>query len=172
MLCHLFKRVKSSVTDNQTSESHIKTCKREGMIEQIARTPERVCKRERDRGREKEREEQTDRQAGRREKQEASELLSNMNLHFSSFSLLSIFHSNEYPTDKAIRLRDKTLVSEVLFMLGNNIFFTVSLHISYRKKSLIMYSHSSHEAFIRRCTKLAVTADKTLLKTSYGRNVI
>lgn len=100
------------------------------MIEQIARTPESVCV--------------TpegcdcvcvcvDRQTGRREKREERKPLSNMNLHFSTASLLSVFHSNEYPTDKTIRLRDKTLVSKALLMLGSNIFSTVSLHISYRQ---------------------------------------
>lgn len=84
-----------------------------------------VCVRERHR--------QTDWQTGRQEKKQERKPLSNMNLHFSSASLLSVFHSNEYPTDKTIRLRDKTLVSKTLLMLGRNIFATVSLHISNRQ---------------------------------------
>lgn len=75
----------------------------------------------------------SDGQTGRREKREETKPLSNMNLHFSSASLLSVFHSNEYPTDKTIRLRDKTLASKALLMLGSNIFAVVSLHISYRQ---------------------------------------
>lgn len=101
------------------------------MIEQIAKTPESACV--------------TpeacmcvpvcvcDRQPGGREKWKERKPLSNMNLHFSSASLLSVFHSNEYPTDKTIRLRDKTLVPKALLMLGRNTFSTVSLHISYRQ---------------------------------------
>lgn len=74
-----------------------------------------------------------DRQTGRQEKRDERKPLSNMILHFSSASLLSVFHSSEYPTDKTIRLRDKTLVSKALLMLGSNIFATVPLHISYRQ---------------------------------------
>lgn len=56
-----------------------------------------------------------------------------MNLHFSCASLLSVFHSNEFPADKTIRLRDKTLVSKALLMPGTDRFSSVSLHISHRQ---------------------------------------
>lgn len=101
------------------------------MIEQIARTPQSICEthegcvcmcvcvRE-----------QLDRLADKNKRRRQT--WSNMILFFPPSNLLSVFHSDEYPTDKTIRQRDITVVSEALLMLGTSMFSTASLHVSKR----------------------------------------
>lgn len=48
-------------------------------------------------------------------------------------NLLSGLQPDQFPTDKTIRLRDETAVSEALLILGTAVFFTAWLHISNRR---------------------------------------
>ena len=133
-----------------------------GMIEQIPRTPDRVCVTpegwvslwvwvER----------QTDGLAHGQKEQEKKPL-SNMNLHFSSASLLSVLHSNEYPTAKTIRLRDKNIAFKGIIHAWQKYICHCFTAYFIKTKSLIMHLQGLHKAFILSSMKLSWLSIKTI----------